>query len=114
MKLEIKYVKDRGTDKERIVLVAQEDCDIGRFFVFTSVMIGEKISPAVRHPFWLPDQRVKKGDLVVIYTKQGESSLKQNESNKTYFYYRGFASPILTNGNIALIVEASTYKWEGQ
>ncbi len=114
MKLEIKYVKDRGTDKERLVLIDQEDCDIGRFFIFTSTAIGEKISPAVKHPFWLPDQKVKKGDLVVIYSRRGENSLRQNENNTTYFYYRGFTDPILTNGNIALIVEASTYKWEGQ
>jgi len=114
MKLEIKYIKDRGTTDERVVLVANEDCDIGKYFVFTTRKNGEKIVyTALKQPYWFPDKVVKKGDLVILYTKTGSSSFKENkDGSSSHFYYRGISSPILTDNNFALLVEANTWKIE--
>jgi hypothetical protein len=114
MKLEIKYIKDRGTTDERIVLVANEDCDIGKFFVFTTKKNADKIVYTnLKQPYWFPDKVVKKGDLVILYTKSGVSTFKENEGgNTSHFYYRGIATPALTDNNYALIVEANTWKIE--
>lgn len=114
MKLEIKYIKDRGTAEERVVLIANEDCDIGKYFVFTSKKIGEKISYTnLKKPFWFPDKFVKKGDLVILYTKAGSSSFKVNkDGSSSHFYYRGLSSPALMENQFALLVEANTWKIE--
>lgn len=114
MKLEIKYIKDRGTTDERVVLVANEDCDIGKYFVFTTKKNAEKIVYSnLKQPYWFPDKVVKKGDLVILYTKSGTSSFKENEGgNTSHFYYRGIATPVLTDNHFALVVEANTWKIE--
>ena len=114
MNLEIKYIKDRGTAEERIVLVANEDCDIGKYFVFTTKKNAEKIVyTSLKHPYWFPDKVVKKGDLVILYTKQGISSFKENQGgNTSHFYYRDNGTPLLTESHFTLVVEANTWKSE--
>jgi hypothetical protein len=114
MKLEIREVKDRGETNERLVLVALEDCDIGKYFVFVSKKNNNNIIfTQIFHPYWFPDKLIKKNDLIILYTKKGENSLKTNTDGTTsYFYYRGVASPIYTNNFFALVVEANTWKIE--
>lgn len=114
MKLEIKNIKDRGTADERLVLVAIEDCDIGRYFAFvTKKNVDKVIYTHLKHPYWFPDKVVKKGDLVILYTKSGSSSFKENkDGSSSHFYYRGISSPILTENQFALLVEANTWKIE--
>ena len=68
MDLEILYIKDNGTlDKERVVLLVKEDCDLGHYILATSHMNaeGETFSSKIANTFWLPDQKVQKGDKVV-------------------------------------------------
>lgn len=114
MKLEIFEIKDRGLPEERIVLKVNEPCDIGRYFVFTTKVSSErKISIKVLDPFWFPDKEVKKGDLVVLYSKTGQSSFKVNEDQTTsHFYFRKSNGPILTDENIALLVEVTSWQPE--
>jgi hypothetical protein len=113
MKLEISEIKDRGVLEERIIFAVKEDCDIGRFFVFSTQKSSEgKFSSLVKHPYWFPDKSVKKGDLVVLYSKKGTSSYKLNsDQTSTHFYYRNFEVGIL-EGNIVLLVEANTWSIE--
>lgn len=114
MKLELQEIKNRGTSEERIVLKVNEDCDLKYFLIFNTKKINdEKISVLIKHPFWFISKEVKKGDLVVVYSKVGTSSFKVNEDKTTsHFYYRGSPSPLLVNGDLALIVEATTWKAE--
>jgi hypothetical protein len=114
MKLEIQQIKDRGKMDERIVFIANEDCDIGRYFVFTTKKKNEKVVfTHLTEPYWFPDKLVKKGDLVVLYTKVGNSSFKVYEDQTTsHFYYRKIATPILNDKNAVLLVEATTWKTE--
>jgi hypothetical protein len=114
MKLEIKYIKDKGTSDERIVLIANEDCDIGRYFIFTSKKNeGRVVITSITQPYWFPDKLVKKGDLVILYTKGGTSTFKENQGgNVSHFYYRGISKPVLTENDFALIVEANTWRFE--
>jgi len=39
--------------------------------------------------YWLPNSKVKTGDLVVLYTKVGKSKTKDTAENKTHFVYWG-------------------------
>ena len=90
MKLSIELVKEHGNlDKERIILKALENIDIGNYMIADTTYIDEdQVSNKLRHTFWLPDVKVNKGDLIVVYTKVGNESIKKNKSgNKTYFFY---------------------------
>src|ERR1022692_892986 len=114
MKLEIDKIKDRGEGEERIVFNVKEDCDIGRYFVFSTHKTSEnKFSSSLQHPFWFPDKEVKKSDLVVLYTKKGSSSYRLNKDGTTsHFYYRKQDAPIL-EGLLVLLVESNTWGVEG-
>ncbi|HWZ36042.1 MAG TPA: hypothetical protein VNW51_07785 [Mucilaginibacter sp.] len=68
-----------------------------------------EFSASITHPYWFPDKKVSKGDLVVLYSKKGNNSFKENsDKTSTHFYYRDIESSILES-NIVLIVEANTW-----
>lgn len=97
MNLEIGYVADHGVTKdERIVLKAKEDVQVGEYMLADTTYVAEnEVSNKLRHTFWIPDAKVDKGDLVVIYTKEGKSSVKVNKSgNRTYFFYWGLEKTV--------------------
>lgn len=101
MNLKIESIVDAGQADERVVFRAVEDCDIGAYFTFISnyTNVQSKIvSTVVRAPYWFPDQKVRKGDYVVVYSKSGVNSNKDNsDSTKSYFYYRGLPSAVCGN-----------------
>jgi hypothetical protein len=92
MKLEIRSFADSGDlDHERVTFRALEDMDIGEYLVLRSNKGSEggPISGA-KDAYWFPDQMVKEGDLIILYTKKGARSKKLLESGKTahFFYWR--------------------------
>lgn len=97
MKITIKEVKEHGNLKdERIILKILNDTDIGSYMLADTTYISEdEVSNKLRHTFWMPDKLVKKNDLIVIYTKDGEASSKKNKSGSTtYFFYWGIDKTI--------------------
>jgi hypothetical protein len=97
MKLSILFVKEHGNLKdERIVLKALENIDVGNYMLAdTTYMDENEVSNKLRHTFWIPDKKIDKDDLVVIYTKEGKDSTKSNESgSKTHFFYWGLERTI--------------------
>ena len=68
MTLEIRAVREKGVlDKERIVLAADANEDIGQYVLFSTRSTGDnKVSSRVRRTLWLPDYQVEAGDLVVV------------------------------------------------
>ncbi len=110
MNIELKYIKDRGNKvKERIVLKAKTDLDIGYYMVFLTKKTGEEsFSSDPEKVFWFPDKEVKEGDLIVLYTKPGEKSIKENKSgNSTHFYYWALDTPAFGDKKkVAVIIEA--------
>lgn len=114
MKLEIRDIKEKGTDEERLVLAATEDCDIGKYFAFLTKKNAQNIVfTNIKNPYWFPDKLVKKGDLVILYSKKGTDSSKENkDGSSSHFYYRNLVSPIFIENYFALIVEANTWQVE--
>lgn len=90
MQLEIKSFADAGDlARERIVLRALTDIDIGNYVILRSKTdsSGNPLS-GLKTAYWLPDIQISKGDLVVLYTKTGKASKKTLESGRTaHFYY---------------------------
>lgn len=96
--------------KERIVFTVESECELGRYLVAHSKIINDtSFSSKLQDTYWFPDKKVFPGDLVVLYTKLGESSAAVNEDNsKTYFYYWGLSNPLSTiERNCLVLLDAS-------
>ena len=89
MDLSIRAIRDAGSKElERIVLRVREDCNVGDFLIMDTTYDGDRISNKLRHTYWFPDKDVRKGDLVILYTKEGKISEKVNLSgNISHFFY---------------------------
>lgn len=113
MNLVIRSVADKGIlEKERLVLHAEADVDIGKFILFRTAYIREgEVSGNVKDTLWLPDIQVDAGNLVVIYSKRGENKSRVNkDQSKTHFVYWGLGSPVWgSDHDCPVIVELSDW-----
>jgi hypothetical protein len=113
MNLTIFSFADAGNiQKERIVLVAKEDLEVGEFAVFISRTSEEGLASSDgQQAFWFPDGKVRANDLVVIYTKGGADSTKLLSSNRTaHFFYWDLDAPVWAgNKNTAVVIHID--KW---
>jgi hypothetical protein len=116
MIFDITDIADEGfLDKERVVLKAKADGDLGDFAIFRAnspPAESEKVfSGDIPDVFWFPSLKVKNKDLVVLYTKAGKRSQKSLSNGAiTYFFYWGKKSPLWNDGeHLAAIV--NTEEW---
>lgn len=111
MKIEIDYIKDFDDfDKARIVFRVNQVTNLGLYLVAESSQVGDNsISSGVKNVYWLPDQELKLGDLVVLYLKKGEKrSVTNNDGSITYFYYWGLNKTFSPeNKSCVVLFEAS-------
>lgn len=114
MSIEIKYIKDKNSNSERVVFSVNKDCNIGSYLVFLTKRTGSDSFSlnTLKHPFWFPDKEVKEKDLIILYTKPGKTSQKTNKDETiSYFFYRKINEPIFKEDNdIVLLVEADSWK----
>jgi hypothetical protein len=114
MTIEIRNVMEAGNlPKERVILRVTGDDDIGRYILFDTTYYEDgTISNEVRHSLWFPDKAVKHGDLVIAYTKSGNSFEKKNENGSTsHFFYMGLDRTIWNkNADGVVLVEAKTWQ----
>lgn len=91
MKLRILGIRDAGViEKERVLLLVEGDGDLGRYITAVTVKNGSTLSAKILFPYWFQDKAVKNGDLIVLYSKSGQSSSVKNEDGSTsWFMYRG-------------------------
>ncbi len=89
------------------------DVDIGHYILFAGRITGSGVSPnAVPAAFWFPDKEIKKGDLVVVYTKEGSFSSKSNPSGTTsFFYYWGLQESLFSRDRHAAVL-AQISSWQ--
>lgn len=95
MSVELIVVKESGDlEKERLVLRAVREGDIGKYLV-TRAKIGgmpdrKVLAGSTYFAYWFPEKIVNEGDLVILYSKSGKSSERVNfNDTKSYFYYAG-------------------------
>ncbi|MGY3014662.1 hypothetical protein ACVWZ5_000167 [Pseudomonas sp. TE6283] len=114
MRLEIgNFIESGNLEKERLILIAKEDVDIGNYVVLRSRRgnTGNPISGS-KSAYWLPDVELKAGDIVALYSKDGSPRKKTLESGKkVHFYYWKLKKPIWGDGseNTAVLLEIG--KW---
>ena len=112
MRIGINFVSDKGNiEKERLTLTVQADTDIGEYALIQTDFDGEDVLSTVHQAFWFPYKPVTKDDLIVIYTKPGETNTKELEGGKTaHFYYWGLNEPIWDNDvRIPILLHAPTW-----
>lgn len=70
------------------------------------MLFNETFSSKIANIFWLPNQKVQKGDKVVIDTKKGVSYFYNNEDKTTsyFFYYLGQDKPLNSNSDNTCVV----------
>ncbi len=116
MSITIKYIKNNGLEKdERIIFEVTEKCNIWDYLVFDTTYAANGVSNKLRHTYWFPDREVEEWDLIVLYTKKGKDTFKNNISwNKTWFYYWWLEKPILNDlKDCILLLKAASWsvKW---
>lgn len=107
MNIAIDYIKDSGNlDKERIVFAVKNDEQLGKYLIAESVLLDNtRFSAKIKNVFWFPDQELKQGDVVVLYTKSGNNNIIKNEDGSaTYFYYWGLSEPHLNDNKPCVVL----------
>ncbi|CAI1705349.1 MULTISPECIES: hypothetical protein [Serratia] len=115
MKFKINGLREPGNlEKERVVIEILEDGNVGNLVVTSTSQQGEgAVSSKIKNPYWIPDQDVKKGDLVVVYTKEGRKNNRENDDNSSsYFYYIGMDEPLYDeNTKTAIVFSIGSWKF---
>lgn len=90
MRLQLNKIKDlQDADNRRLIINVAEDCDLGHYILMLNPNVdGESFSSDIKATKWLDNMLVKKGDMVVVYFKEGDLKKKENEDGSaTYFLY---------------------------
>ncbi|MGE8343373.1 MAG: hypothetical protein ACN6OI_20275 [Flavobacterium sp.] len=115
MDLQIDKVIDYGTQSsERILLNVIADCNLKYYILAdTTYTDATHISNKLRHMYWFTPKDVKKGDKIVIYTKNGSDTKTSinNGLNTTYTFYWDLKNSVWNNtGDSAILFNLNTWK----
>ncbi len=94
MNIEINKITDAGSlEKERIIFNVLLDDELGFYGAFKTKKTGPTaVSSGIKATYWFPDRQVKKGDLVVLYSKSGVNTERNNKDGTTsHFFYWGMS-----------------------
>ncbi|CRD54345.1 hypothetical protein [Stenotrophomonas indicatrix] len=93
-------------DKERLALNAKADLKVGDYAILLSkVSSTGKATSGAKQAFWFPDQDVKEGDVVILYTKKGVTATKDlSDGRIAHFFYWGMSEAIWTSDKVAAVV----------
>lgn len=113
MKVKISSFADAGIfQKERVIFKVEADVELGMYAVFcTALSSSGKATAGRKTAYWFPDGEIKKDDLVVLYTKRGDSSTKELSNGRTahFFYWGGDQAMWGNGGNGAVLLHASEW-----
>ncbi len=106
MTLELRSIIAPGfLKKERLTLRALSDLDVGDYLVAQSGYTEDNPTTHLFHTMWFPFKRVKKGDLVVVYTKVGANRERVLENGKkAHFFYLDLENPIWDDSEKGAII----------
>ncbi len=119
MKLEVKKIYSKGAYRQEcVVLKVLEDCEIGRYLISKAGFSDHgKVAVRCKQAYWFPDQKVKKGDFVWLYTRAagaGEQDFwNSGPKATTYTFFWGLGMEVWDNEwEYIVIVEAA--EWIGK
>lgn len=116
MNIRIDKIEDINVlEKERIVFSVLADENIGKYLILKSRKIGKgnAVSSRPASTFWFQDKEVKKGDLVVLYSKIGLYKSTLNEDGTTsHFFYWNQTVPIWNQDYAAVLIAADEWDFK--
>jgi hypothetical protein len=113
MRLQVVRIADRGLpNRERVHLSVLQETNLSYY----AVLLSRYISPAgVANgnlaAFWFPNQAVRPGDQVVLFSGPGTPSNRiETNGSTTYFFYWGLPNTVWNvPANCAVVIEASSW-----
>lgn len=91
--------------EERIGFEAKSKCNLKNFFVFSTSFIETGFYNRSNNTYWFAPRELNAGDKVVLYTKSGTDSSKENDDgSKIYFYYWGLSETIYTDSKHGVVL----------
>lgn len=113
MEIILSSIGDKGDIKnERIGIKVLKDCDLKYYLVFKTVLDTKGFHNKSKSTYWFLSQEVKIGDKIVLYTRVGETSIKDNsDGSKTYFFYWGLDAAVFKESNDKVVL-ASLKSWK--
>jgi len=113
MEIIISSISDKGDiANERIGLKVLRDCQLKYFQLFKTNFTPKGFYHRADASYWFTPQSVKTGDKIVVYTKEGTDSKKDNPNGTTtYFMYWSLSEPIFTDSNKGVVL-AKINDWE--
>ena len=106
------YAQAGQIDRERLVLKAMVDLNVGEYAILCSGALEGDPTAGANRAYWFADYSIKSGDLVVLYTKKGDLSAKVlDKGNKAHFFYWGLSEPIWDAEHIAVVLFAPEFEY---
>lgn len=99
-------IGDKGVlNNERIGFSVTSNCNLKYFLVFSTSFSDNGFRNRSKDTYWFYPEDLQIGDKVVLYTKSGADSFKDNgDGSKTYFRYWGLSNPIYTDDKKGVVV----------
>ncbi len=114
MNIAIKDILNAGElPKERVVLKVSSATDVGQYQIADTQVVPDGFNNRMQRVFWFPDKAVEAGDLIILYTRAGNESEKQNRSGATsHFFYWGLSEAIWLPGRGVVLMRIDD--WEAE
>lgn len=112
MAIVIQSIGDKGLlSDERIGFRVSSPSNAKNYLVFSTEKTGRGFHHLSKNVFWFPPQEITARDQIVLYTKSGQDSIKQNsDGSKTYFYYWGLDKAIFKfDESIVVLAQLNTW-----
>lgn len=115
MKLKIHSVEGKGDlNKECIWISVLEDINDLNYYMISDTTYSNEhdVSNELRHLYWFPKKSVKKGDWILLMTKDGANTSLPNKSHTTThnFYWKLGKTVWNKGGDTAVLFHLNT--WE--
>jgi hypothetical protein len=114
MDAKIIAVKNQGDfNKEFAFIQILEDCELGEFILADSTFTETgKASNKIRHTYWFPNRKVKKGDFVALHTTVGKDSKATSaDGSTTHRFHWGLNVSVWNDeGDCAVLLRACEWQ----
>jgi hypothetical protein len=113
MEIRVSSIGDKGDlSNERIGFNILKSCQLKYYLLVKTSKTKNGFANIGNAFYWFLPKKVNEKDKVVIYTKAGESSVKENnDGTKTYFFFWGLDSPIFkSDSDKVVLVKADDWK----
>jgi hypothetical protein len=113
MEITLKSISDKNDlANERIGFTVSAACELKYFLVIRTIRTDGGFGNTGKDYFWFLPQQVMANDSVVLYTRSGQNSVKENlDGTKTFFFYWGLSSPIFKASD-DIVVLANIKNWK--